>query len=333
MFDRYWAHSLTLRRTHHVHHSCADHGRRGRDFHNFNTLFRDNAGCEVVAFTATQIPNIDGRRYPLSWPGKLYPQGIPIYPESELASLIQDLKVDQVVFAYSDVNNQYVMTQAAIGDRRRRRLPSDRPQGHHGALHQAGRRGVRGAHGQRQVADHTLRGERAPADGQEGRRHPPPDALRRPGGTARAAVRLLRRSRRAPMHHRGAGRVRAAHRPRGRRLCGRRLRGDPAPGRTGSGRDPVGRRQQRPAVLQARPAHRRGRSAPSRPRTDLLSRHGQLPHGRRHRDQQGGHRRPGRRQRGARQCRGGKSRRSTDRGRIADLRRPTRPPSAASACW
>ena len=58
-------------------------GAAGRDFHNFNTIFRDNAGCDVVAFTATQIPNIDGRRYPAELAGPLYPQGIPIHPESE----------------------------------------------------------------------------------------------------------------------------------------------------------------------------------------------------------------------------------------------------------
>ena len=89
-------------------------GAAGRDFHNFNTLFRGDAGYEVVAFTATQIPNIDGRRYPAELSGQLYPQGIPIYPENELTNLIRDLKVDQVVFAYSDVNNQYVMTKAAV---------------------------------------------------------------------------------------------------------------------------------------------------------------------------------------------------------------------------
>jgi len=89
-------------------------GAAGRDFHNFNTIFRGDAGYEVVAFTATQIPNIHDRRYPAELAGQSYPEGIPIYPEIELTNLIRDLKVDQVVFAYSDVNNQYVMTQAAI---------------------------------------------------------------------------------------------------------------------------------------------------------------------------------------------------------------------------
>lgn len=88
-------------------------GAAGRDFHNFNVYFRDNPGYQVVAFTATQIPNIEGRRYPEELAGKLYPGGIPIYPENELVHLIKDLKVDQVVFAYSDVSHEYVMHKAS----------------------------------------------------------------------------------------------------------------------------------------------------------------------------------------------------------------------------
>jgi len=89
-------------------------GAAGRDFHNFNTCFRDNSDCEVVAFTATQIPNIAGRSYPPELAGPLYPQGIPIYPESELPRLIEDLDVDQVVFSYSDVSHEYVMHRASL---------------------------------------------------------------------------------------------------------------------------------------------------------------------------------------------------------------------------
>ena len=74
-------------------------GAAGRDFHNFNTFFRGNNEYEVVAFTATQIPNIDGRKYPAELAGELYPAGIPIYPEAQLADLIRDEKIDQVVFA------------------------------------------------------------------------------------------------------------------------------------------------------------------------------------------------------------------------------------------
>lgn len=89
-------------------------GAAGRDFHNFNTFFRDNADYEVVAFTATQIPNIDERKYPAVLAGKLYPDGISIYPESELLSLIEKFQVEQVVFSYSDLPYNYVMEKAAI---------------------------------------------------------------------------------------------------------------------------------------------------------------------------------------------------------------------------
>jgi predicted GTPase len=88
-------------------------GAAGRDFHNFNTVFRDNDTYEVVAFTATQIPNIEGRLYPAELAGRLYPHGIRIHPESELTRLIPDLKVDEVVFSYSDVAHVYVMRQAS----------------------------------------------------------------------------------------------------------------------------------------------------------------------------------------------------------------------------
>lgn len=89
-------------------------GAAGRDFHNFNTVFRDNELYNVVAFTATQIPNIDGRKYPAELAGKLYPNGIPIHPESELVELIKKHSIDQVVFSYSDVNFNYVMERASI---------------------------------------------------------------------------------------------------------------------------------------------------------------------------------------------------------------------------
>lgn len=89
-------------------------GAAGRDFHNFNVYFRNNPVYEVVAFTATQIPNIEGRVYPAELAGPGYPKGIPIYPESELVNLIRDLHVNQVVFAYSDVSHEYVMHKASI---------------------------------------------------------------------------------------------------------------------------------------------------------------------------------------------------------------------------
>lgn len=88
-------------------------GAAGRDFHNFNVYFRQNPVYEVVAFTATQIPNIEGRVYPAELAGPLYPTGIPIHPESDLVDLIQSLQADQVIFAYSDVPHQYVMHKAS----------------------------------------------------------------------------------------------------------------------------------------------------------------------------------------------------------------------------
>ncbi|WP_456408000.1 cyclic 2,3-diphosphoglycerate synthase [Caldithrix abyssi] len=89
-------------------------GAAGRDFHNFNVYFRDNEAYEVVGFTATQIPDIEGRKYPPELAGKLYPEGIMIYPEEELQDLIKKFDVDQVVFAYSDVPYDYVMSRSAL---------------------------------------------------------------------------------------------------------------------------------------------------------------------------------------------------------------------------
>ncbi|RMH68971.1 MAG: GTPase [Gemmatimonadetes bacterium] len=88
-------------------------GAAGRDFHNFNMVFRDNNQYEVVCFTATQIPDIAGRKYPAELAGQLYPEGIPIYDEADLLSLIKEHQIDEVVFSYSDVSYQYVMSHAA----------------------------------------------------------------------------------------------------------------------------------------------------------------------------------------------------------------------------
>lgn len=88
-------------------------GAAGRDFHDFNTTFRDNEAYRVVAFTATQIPNIEGRRYPPALSGPLYPAGIPIQPEAQLEEMIQKHQVDEVIFSYSDVTHEYVMHLAS----------------------------------------------------------------------------------------------------------------------------------------------------------------------------------------------------------------------------
>ena len=91
-------------------------GAAGRDFHNFNVYFRNNSSYTVVAFTATQIPDIAGRKYPAQLAGKQYPKGIPIYPEEQITDLIKKFDVDCVVFAYSDVPYTYVMQKSAIAN-------------------------------------------------------------------------------------------------------------------------------------------------------------------------------------------------------------------------
>lgn len=88
-------------------------GAAGRDFHNFNVYFRDNAEYQVVAFTATQIPDIEDRRYPPLLAGKLYPEGIPIHPEEKLTSLIEKHRAYEVYFSYSDVSHEYIMHKAS----------------------------------------------------------------------------------------------------------------------------------------------------------------------------------------------------------------------------
>ncbi len=88
-------------------------GAAGRDFHNFNVLFRGDESCRVVAFTAAQIPDIEGRTYPPRLAGPLYPEGVPIRAESELESIVRDEKIDEVWFSYSDVSHEYVMHLAS----------------------------------------------------------------------------------------------------------------------------------------------------------------------------------------------------------------------------
>lgn len=88
-------------------------GAAGRDFHNFNLFYRDNPHYRVIAFTATQIPDIDGRIYPAALAGSLYPAGIPIYPEKELITLIKEHDISEVLFAYSDVTHNHVMSKAS----------------------------------------------------------------------------------------------------------------------------------------------------------------------------------------------------------------------------
>ncbi|UCF61573.1 MAG: GTPase [Anaerolineaceae bacterium] len=89
-------------------------GAAGRDFHNFNTYYRNNDNYNVVAFTAAQIPDIEGRRYPPELAGELYPEGIPIHAEEDLLQLIEEMEIDECIFSYSDVSYQHVMSVGAI---------------------------------------------------------------------------------------------------------------------------------------------------------------------------------------------------------------------------
>ncbi len=89
-------------------------GAAGRDFHNFNTYYRGNEAYKVVAFTAAQIPDIEGRKYPAELAGELYPEGIPIFAEEDLPRLIKELEADECTFSYSDVSYQHVMAVSAI---------------------------------------------------------------------------------------------------------------------------------------------------------------------------------------------------------------------------
>jgi predicted GTPase len=91
-------------------------GAAGRDFHNFNCLYREQKAYEVVGFTAAQIPDIDGRKYPAKLAGRLYPKGIPIFEEAQLPRLIQKFEVDTVVFSYSDVTHEHVMHMASVAN-------------------------------------------------------------------------------------------------------------------------------------------------------------------------------------------------------------------------
>lgn len=171
-------------------------GAAGRDFHNFNVVHRDDPAIRVVAFTATQIPGIDARRYPAELAGARYPDGIPIFPEHELDALCRRERVDTVVFAYSDVTHEHVMHLAsrvlAAGCDFTILVPARLC-----CCAQAGDCGVGGAHRLRQVADGAP--SRRPAEGARPARRggAASDAVRQSGPAARAGLPLVRRSRRA----------------------------------------------------------------------------------------------------------------------------------------
>ncbi len=273
-------------------------GAAGRDFHNFNVLFRDREEFEVIGFTAAQIPDIAGRTYPAVLAGGLYPKGIPIVAEQELEPLVAAEKVDEAWFSYSDLAHVDVMHLASrsiaagahfvLAAAQKTMLTSIKPV----VAITAVRTGVG------KIADDALRVEDPQGDGQEGGRRPPSDALRRSLGADLSAFRDLRRPRQAQVHDRGARGVRAAHRQRLRGLRRRRLREDPARGRGGGGRHPLGRRQQRHLLLHPGAPDHPGRSAPAGARGDLPPRRGECAARRSHPGQQGEHRRSGEGRRG-----------------------------------
>ena len=208
-------------------------GAAGRDFHNFNVVYRGSDDVEVVAFTATQIPDIEGRVYPAALAGSRYPDGIPILPEEELADLVRRENVDEVVFAYSDVTHEHVMhvgslalaagADYALLGPRATMIPSEKPV--------VAVCAVRTGSGKSQTTRYVA--APAPRGGQARRRPPPSDAVRRPDAAGGAALRALRGPRRGRLHDRGARGVRAAPRrgqPRLRRASTTR-RSSPAPRR------------------------------------------------------------------------------------------------------
>ena len=227
-------------------------GAAGRDFHNFNVYFRDNPAYEVVAFTATQIPDIAGRCYPPQLAGALYPNGIPIEPEEHLTELIVSHHVNQVVFSYSDVSHEYVMhtASAVLAAGADFRLLGPDATMLHATVPVVAVTAVRTGSGKSQTTRRvahilTAMGKRVVIV-----RHPMPYGDLTRQICQRFAI--VRRPRPARLHHRGARGVRAAPRQRQHRLRRRRLRPDSAAG-AGRGRHhPLGWRQQRPALLCAR---------------------------------------------------------------------------------
>ena len=292
-------------------------GAGGRDFHDFNVVFREDPRVRVVAFTAAQIPGIDDRRYPPSLAGPLYPDGIPIRPEEELPDLIRREEVDEVVLAYSDLSHEEVMHKASLVlaagadfrllGPRSTMLQASKPV----VAVTAVRTGCGKSQTSRKVGrillDHGL----------QGRARAPPDAVRRPRGDARAAVRVARRHRRARTRRSRSARSTSCPSSMGMVMYAGVDYGDPRAGRGRGRRDRLGRRQQRPPVLRLRPPDHGRRPAAGRRRADLPPGRDQPPDGRRRRRQQDRQRRPGRGRPGARGRRGGQPARDRHPRRVA----------------
>jgi len=285
-------------------------GAAGRDFHNFNVVYRDNPAYDVVAFTAAQIPNIDGRKYPASLAGRLYPKGIPILAEADLEAVIRDRKVQEVVFSYSDVSYAHVLGLGAVVN----------AAGAHFKLLGAGATmlksakpviavcAVRTGSGKSQTTRRIARMLREQGFTVAAVRHPMPYGnLERQRVQRYAALSDLKAHRCTIEEieeyepHIVSGTITYAGVDYGDILAQAR-------------RHPLGRRQQRHALLPPRRPHRRGRPPARGPRAGLLPRRDEPAHGRRGRHQQGGNRGIGRRQ------------------QPPPSRRPTRRSSPAGAC-
>ena len=271
-------------------------GAGGRDFHNFNVVFR--ARPRDARSSPSRRRRSRGSRTasirPRS-PGRSIPKGIPIRPEEELTELVRAHGVDEVILAYSDLKHETVMHKASLVLAAGADFRLLGPDATMLALVEARRRRLRRPHRLRQEPDQPQGRPDAARRRPAGRARPSPDAVRRPRGDARAAVRDARGHRRLASDGRGARGVRGAGAARHGHVRRRRLRGDPPPGRAGGRRDRLGRRQQRPPVLQAGPPDRRRRSAAAGPRARLPPGRDEPPHGRRRRDQQGRHGRRARR--------------------------------------
>ena len=265
-------------------------GAAGRDFHNFNVYFRDNEDYEVVAFTATQIPDIAGRTYPAELAGKLYPPGhSDSCRESELlrSSRRRRPTSSSSATATSRTSTSWSarrIVNAAGADfmllgPASTMVKSKKPV--------VSITAVRTGSGKSQTTRRVCEILKAKGKKLAVIRHPMPYG--EPCRAGSPALRDLRRPRQAQVHDRGTRGVRAPHRQWDDRLRRRRLREDPPRRREGGRRHHLGRRQQRLLVLQARPLDRRRRPASRRTRAPVLPERRQRPHGRHHRHQQGRH--------------------------------------------
>ncbi len=254
-------------------------GAAGRDFHNFNLVYRGRK--DVRGRRLHRHADSEHRRPPL--PGRPRRASLPGgHPDpSRVDARGADSRARRR-------RGRLLLLRRDARARAARRLPRARRRSHlqpalaapHDAhLLETGRGGLRRAHRIRKEPDDASHRRCPPTGGQARRSAPAPDAVRRSHEAGRPALRRLRRSRRRRLHDRGARGVRAAPRRGQSRLRGNRLRRDPRPGRAGSGRDPLGRRQQRHAVREAEPPRRRRRSASSRTRASLPPGRDQLAHG------------------------------------------------------